>query len=58
MSIATMRQEMNIPGIERLTMRYEDGGKIEVYSIGEIEVRVKPGANAEEVRAALEEAMK
>jgi hypothetical protein len=37
-------------------MRYEDGGKIEVWSTSQKEVRVRGGAKPFEVRAAFEAA--
>jgi len=54
MSISTLRQELkDIPGAETLVMRYEDGGKTQVFIIGEKEVRLGPTAGADEIRAAI-----
>lgn len=38
--------------IATLKMAYEDGGKIEVWSDSTRSVRVKGGANSDEIRAA------
>lgn len=53
MSIMKMRAELKEPA---LTMRYEDGGKIEVWSTATKTVRTRAGASASEVRTALQEA--
>lgn len=53
MSIQRYREALkDIPGADGLTMRYEDGGKIEVYAIAGREIQFKPNATAGEVRAA------
>jgi hypothetical protein len=38
-----------------LTMRYEDGGKVEVFKLGDKEVRFGPGASDGEVMAAFKD---
>lgn len=51
MSIQRYREALkDIPGAKSLTMHYEDGGKIEVYSIAGREIRFKGGATMDEVR--------
>jgi hypothetical protein len=53
MSIQDFRAAMgDIPGGERLTMGYEDGGKVQVFSIDEKSVRVGPTATPAEVKEA------
>lgn len=44
------------PALHTLRMRYEDGGKTEVWSIAEKEVRVRGGAKPLEIHAAFEAA--
>jgi hypothetical protein len=51
MSIQGLR-EQGMPGI---TMRYEDGGKVQVFTWDGKEVRVGPDATDEEIVAAFEE---
>ncbi len=51
MSIDTLR-EQGFPGI---TMRYEEGGAVQVYMMGGKEVRVGPTATDDDIRAAFEE---
>ena len=57
MGIHDLRQQLkHIPGGRDLTMRYEDGGAVQVFKIGEDEVRL-PGSqfpNAAAIEAALE----
>jgi hypothetical protein len=38
-----------------LTMRYEDGGKVEVFKLGDKEVRLRSGASDGEVMAAFKD---
>ena len=45
MSIHTMREK----GLRDVTMRYEDGGKVQVYMMNDKEVRVGPTATDEEI---------
>lgn len=54
MSILVYREALRdiVPGSERLLMQYEDGGKIQVFSIDERAVRVGPMATPEEVKEA------
>lgn len=58
MSIRDYRKELAgfVDGAERLIMNYEDGGAVEVYSIDDLSVRVRPGATLAEVRQAFIEA--
>lgn len=51
MSIQTLREQ----GLKGLTMRYEDGGKIQVFAIGDKEVRLGPTATDEEIKAAFKD---
>lgn len=51
MSIWTLREK----GLAGVVMRYEDGGKIQVYVMGEKEVRVGPRATDDEIIAAFKE---
>ena len=44
MGIHNLREELkHLPGGQDLTMRYEDGGSVQVFKIGEDEVRL-PGS--------------
>lgn len=59
MSIAQLRKQFeDIPGAGSMTMRYEDGGAVQVYCIGGKEVRVGALAGAKEIRDALTEAIR
>lgn len=52
-----VKEEMKgFPALHTLRMRYEDGGKTEVWSTASKEVRVHGGAKPHEVRAAFEAA--
>jgi hypothetical protein len=54
MGIHSLKEELkDIPGIGQLVMSYEDGGKVQVFSIGEIKARVGPMAQIAEIRLAL-----
>lgn len=57
MGVHDLREQLrHIPGGRDLTMRYEDGGAIQVFKIGDDEVRL-PGTNfpsAPDIEAALE----
>ena len=50
MSIQVLRK--SLPGI---TMRYEDGGKVQVYKVDDREIKFPPGATDEEIIAAFNE---
>ena len=52
MSIHTLR-EQGLPG---LTMRYEEGGKVQVFEMNGKEVRLGPNATDEEIKAAFKDA--
>ena len=51
MSIRTLRDQ----GMKGLTMRYEEGGKVQVFMMGGKEIRLGPDATDEEIKAAFEE---
>jgi hypothetical protein len=54
MGIADLRVQLTgVPGIERLVMRYEDGGKTQVFMIDDKEARVGATASAAEIKNAL-----
>lgn len=42
----------DIPGADKMTMRYERGGAVQVFMIGDREARVGPMATDEQIRAA------
>lgn len=52
MSIHTLREDKGLAGI---TMRYEDGGKVQVYKVGDREIKFGPNASDEEIVAAFKE---
>lgn len=52
MSIQTLREQ----GLKGITMRYEDGGKVQVFTMNGKEVRLGPSATVEEIKAAFKEA--
>lgn len=53
MSIQSLREELaGVPGAERLTMQYDDGGKVQVFSIDQTAVRLGPTATTAEIRDA------
>ena len=52
MSIQNLREQ----GLEGITMRYEDGGKVQVFMMNGKEVRLGPTATDEEIKAAFKEA--
>jgi hypothetical protein len=59
MSIFKTREELEgLPDLHTLCMRYEDGGKTEVWSTLSKTIRVRGGAKSAEIRAAFEEAKK
>jgi len=51
MSIQDLRER----GLKGITMRYEDGGKIQVYRLGDKEIKFEPTASNEEIVAAFKE---
>lgn len=51
MSIHTLREQ----GLAGITMRYEDGGKVQVFMMDGKEVRLGPSATDEEIKAAFKE---
>lgn len=51
MSIHSLRED----GLKGVTMRYEDGGNVQVYMVDGKEVRVGPTASDEEIKAAFKE---
>jgi hypothetical protein len=52
MSISTLRNDYKLRGI---TMRYEDGGKVQVFKMGDKEVKFGPDAPLSEIAAAFQE---
>ncbi|MGM4997834.1 hypothetical protein AB8A05_04150 [Tardiphaga sp. 538_B7_N1_4] len=58
MSIRELREELkDMPGSHELVMDYEDGGKVQVFRMGKITVRLGPMATSAQVKAALLEAL-
>jgi len=58
MSIRDLREQLkDIPSTSGLTMRYEGGGRVQVFTIGDKEARVGPAASNDEIRAALVKAL-
>lgn len=51
MSIHDLRKR----GLKDITMRYEDGGKMEVYKYKDKEINFEPGASIEQVVAAFKD---
>lgn len=43
-----------IPGAETCLMRYEDGGAVQAFIIGDVTVRVPAASTCDDVRAAFE----
>ena len=55
MSIQAIREALShIPGGKTATMRYGNGGRTQIFMIGDEEVEVGPDATASEIEAALE----
>ena len=52
MSIHTLRE---VHGLRGITMRYEEGGKVQVYKMGDKEIRLGPDATNAEIAAAFKE---
>jgi hypothetical protein len=42
------------PDFGPITMRYEDGGRVEIYQMGKLSVRVPSGSMPDEIRAAFD----
>lgn len=52
--IHDLRQELSdVPGAHQLIMNYEDGGRVQVFTMGDISARVGPMATSAEIKAAL-----
>jgi hypothetical protein len=59
MGIQDFRAAMvDIPGGENVVMSYEDGGEVQVFSIGDVSVRAGPNATPAEIRQAFLESKK
>ncbi len=56
MSIADLREAMNDTG-GKLTMRYEDGGKVQVFMLGDVEIRLGLTDSLADVKAMLADEM-
>jgi len=55
MSIQAFREALkNIPGGDKMVMRYGNGGRTQIFVIGEDEIEVGPEATASDIEAALE----
>jgi|GEM_PF-6363404 len=55
MSIQAFRVALkHIPGGDKMVMRYGQGGRTQIFVIGEDEVEVGPDATASDIEAALE----
>ncbi len=53
MSIATLRQALrDVEGAHELVMRYEDGGNVQIFKIGNLSVKLGPHATPDEIRSA------
>lgn len=53
MGIADLRKQLSdLAGGSEMTMRYENGGLIQVFRIGGVDARVGPMANADDIRLA------
>ena len=56
MSIGELKKKCaDVPGINKLTMRYEDRGQIQVFAIGERELRLGPTVSTDVISAAIRE---
>jgi hypothetical protein len=51
MSISTLRKA----GLSGVTMRYEDGGKVQVYKLGDKEIKFDATPSNEEIIAAFKD---
>ena len=56
MGISDLRDALNDPN-SSLTMRYEQGGKVQVFMMGDVEVRLTSTSAPEEIKAALADEM-
>jgi hypothetical protein len=55
MSIQAVREALkHIPGGKSMTMRYGNGGRTQIFMIGDEEVEVGPDATPSDIEAALE----
>ena len=55
MSIQAVREALkHIPGGKSMTMRYGNGGRTQIFMIGDEEVEVGPDASPSDIEAALE----
>lgn len=57
MGIYELRRDLNIPGAHELVMQYADGGKSEIFIMGDIRAKVPGGAGQDEIAAALQAAI-
>lgn len=58
MSIYILRSMLaDVPNGKKVTMRYEEGGKFQVFTLGDVSVTVGPDATLEEVKTLLLEAL-
>jgi hypothetical protein len=58
MSINNLRQSLSdIPGAEKLIMRYEEGTGRQVFSIDAVSVNVSGNASEQEIRLAFQKAL-
>ena len=55
MSIANLRDTVNGYGLKGITMRYEEGGKVQVYKYQDREIRFGPTASDSEVADAFKD---
>jgi hypothetical protein len=54
MSIRELREHcQEIPGSHQIIMSYEDGGKVQVFTMGDVVVKLGPSATRDEIKAAL-----
>lgn len=59
MSIHSIRQDLkHLPGGAGATMRYGDGGRTQIFTIGDVTVEVGPEATSRDIEAAFHEAKK
>lgn len=58
MGIADLRQQhAHIPGIQGLTMQNGNGGKTEIYVMGDVRVELPTGSSSDSIGTALQNAM-
>lgn len=54
MGIADLKeQHKTIPGIDKLAMHYGEGGKTEIYVMGDVKVELPSGSTADKIGQAL-----